>query len=42
MVLEACTVTSRGSAMPSVRCQHNSPYMIERQAGIDGQLSITF
>ena len=42
MVLEACTVTSRGSAMPSVRCQHNSPYMIERQAGVNGQLSITF
>lgn len=42
VVLEACTVTSRGSAMPSVRCQHNSPYMIERQAGINGQLSITF
>lgn len=43
VVLEACTITSqRGSAMPSVRCQHNSPYMIERQAGINGQLSITF
>ena len=43
VVLEACTITSqRGGGMPSVRCQHNSPYMIERQAGIDGQLSITF
>ena len=43
VVLEACTITSRrGGGMPSVRCQHNSPYMIERQAGINGQLSITF
>ena len=42
VVLEACTVTSRGGAMPSVRCQHNSPYLIERQAGVNGQLSITF
>ena len=43
VVLEACTITSRrGGAMPSVRCQHNSPYMIEREAGVNGQLSVTF
>ena len=42
VVLEACTITSQRGALPSVRCQHNSPYMIERQAGVNGQLSITF
>lgn len=43
VVLEACTITSlRGATMPGVRCRHNSPYLIERQAGTEGRFSVTF
>lgn len=43
VVLESCTIVSqRSNSNPSVRCQHNSPYMIERHAINDGMLSVVF
>lgn len=42
VVLESCNIQSRRNGSPTVRCQHNSPYLIESQASGNGPLSVTF